>query len=184
MSMGMAVVTVLVLAVAFGLLSQDSSNPSASEPFPTVGSSAPSDGGVFPTDDGFPTDNAPTVAESPGSTPGDLTARSAAVRLCRAELPSALATARLATVTTDSDALRATTTNLEQAIAALADAAEGERRWAPALRSGRAAVAQWTYAVRAAPQEFGYQRGRAAGIKQAERMQRQLAAVGIRDCRS
>jgi hypothetical protein len=166
MSLGMGLITLLFVAVAFGLLSQ-SSSPQAS---------------------GGPPDTTPSIGEPDPGEPGPgESALAAAERLCRRDLPAVLASASRADTPADAEDLAAAADRLYRAITAVTDAAvtdadAADARWPAALLPGVTAVDQWSAGARAAPQESAYDQGRRNGIRNAQRMRAELAALGVPGC--
>lgn len=168
MSLGMALVTLLILAVALGLLSQTSAPPTATgPPRETATSPLPRPG---------------TGAGGSGAPPTDMSAIVVAGLLCQ-ELPAALAAAARADTPAEAGDLAGAAALLSQGINAVAEEADGDERWTAALAPGRTAVDQWKLAAGTPLQQPAYDRGRRSGIQQAQRMQVRLAALGVTDCR-
>jgi hypothetical protein len=168
MSLGMALITLLILAVALGLLSQSSAPPTATAPpRETATSSLPG-----------------TRAGGSGAPPTDMSAIVVAGLLCQ-KLPAALTAAAQADTPAEAGELAGAAALLSQGINAVADAAsaEDDERWTAALAPGRTAVDQWKLAAGTPLQQPAYDRGRRSGIRQAQRMQARLAALGVTDCR-
>ncbi len=174
MSLGMALITLLVLAVAAGLLSQ-SSSPQSSDPFPIDRASIPVDGtggGVIP------------------SRPPDRSALEVAKRVCRRDLPAVLATARLADTPAEADDLKRAADRLSRAIDDLAgsdksdssNSSNQDERWDAALAPGRQAVKDWRSAARPSSDAASYERLRLSGLREMGFMQTRLADLGAIPC--
>jgi hypothetical protein len=160
LSVGLSVVTVLVLAVALGLVRQSSSPaPSSGEPGPaaTASTAAPSSEVIDRAD-----------------------------RICRAILPDVLAQARRATTVARADELAEAARQLIRPLQDLADAVERETEsetesgWPAALVLGRGVLVRWQAAVQ--NKDDAYARERRAGLELARRWQADMARLGATVC--
>jgi hypothetical protein len=183
LSLGMGIITVLVLAVALGLLSQDGQNvagrPPDGSPIPTGGTgSQPAS-----TDGPDSTDNGPD-ATAPGTAPSvpGTAVLAAANRACRDELPEILALAERADTVADAGDLRGAAARLNRTITELAQLAETSRRWDPTLDLGRDAIQLWDSAAAGEPDAATYDRRRRAGLDLVSRMQVEMAGLGATGC--
>jgi hypothetical protein len=162
MSLGMGLITLLFLTVAFGLLSQ-SSSPSASQ--------GPPD-----------TTTGPTAVPSVGGSADGGSALAAAERLCRRDLPAALTQASRAETPADAEDLAAAAGLLSRAIAAVAITDAADARWRAALAPGVTAVDQWSASARTGLQQSAFDQGRRNGIRNAQRMRAELSDLGVPGC--
>jgi hypothetical protein len=170
LSLGMGIITLLVLAVALGLLSQGAPQDSANPPL--TGSPLPTWAGSLP----------PSTGQGPDSSVPGSAVLAAANRACRGELPVVLALAERADTVADAGELRRAAARLNRVITELAQLADPGQRWDPTLDLGRDAIQLWESAAAGDADAATYDRRRRAGLDLASRMEVEMAGLGATRC--
>jgi hypothetical protein len=171
LSFAIGLLTILVLLVATGILSQRGGRNPGSTALPTpVATKSTERSTPRPT------------GTSPGSPPPQSPVN-AANQACTGWITSAAVLAGSADHPKDADELAAAVDSLNRGIRLIEADAEGPA-WARSLDQGRSAIHQWQLAIARAGNATFYQAHRQAGLTNLTQMTKSLARLGADQCAS
>jgi hypothetical protein len=172
LSFAIGLLTILVLLVATGILSQRG-NPSAQPPPRTSPGATPSTA-----------TGSPQPTDTPSGSPPPQSPVDAANQACTGWITSAAVLAGNADQPQDADELAAAIDSLNSGIRLIDEAGDGEPAWARSLNQGRSAIHQWQLAIARAENATFYAAHRAAGLTNLTQMTKSLARLGADQCAS